>query len=113
MSLVEERTRPAAERVAPVHRELEAGRPDYPATSETKQPRYRRVLIGGAVLVLVLVIAAAIGGVAWWLDARNWVSTDDAFIQVHMVHRSAHRSLAASRTFSSTTTRRSAPASRS
>jgi len=83
MSLVEERTRPAAERVAPVHRELEAGRPDYPATSETKQPRYRRVLIGGAVLVLV--IAAAIGGVAWWLDARNWVSTDDDFIQVHMV----------------------------
>ena len=38
-----------------------------------------------AAAVLTLVIAAAVGGLVWWLDARNWVSTDDAFIQVHMV----------------------------
>src|SRR5690348_15686288 len=83
MSLVEERTRPAAERVSPVQRELEIGRSDHPATPKAKAPRFRRVLVGAAVLMLV--IAAAVGGVLWWLDARNWVSTDDAFIQVHMV----------------------------
>lgn len=33
----------------------------------------------------LLVLVAAIGGVAWWLDARNYVSTDDAFIDAHVV----------------------------
>lgn len=83
MSLVEERTRPASERMAPVLRDLKTGRRDHPATTETKAPRYRRVLIVAAVLALA--IAVSVGGVVWWLDARNWVSTDDAFIQVHMV----------------------------
>ncbi len=36
--------------------------------------------------VLAIVALAAIGGgVAWWLQARQWESTDDAFIDVHMV----------------------------
>jgi membrane fusion protein, multidrug efflux system len=83
MSLVEERTRPAAERVAPVKRELELDRPDHSATIEPQRPRRRQVLIVS--VVLALAIAAAGGGVVWWLDARNWVSTDDAFIQMHMV----------------------------
>jgi membrane fusion protein, multidrug efflux system len=38
-------------------------------------------------LLLVIIIAAALitGGVVWWLQARQWESTDDAFIDVHMV----------------------------
>lgn len=81
MSLVEERNRPAAERVAPVKHEPELDRPDHFATTEPQRPRRRRLLI----VLVALAIAAAVGGVIWWLDARNWVSTDDAFIQVHMV----------------------------
>jgi membrane fusion protein, multidrug efflux system len=39
-------------------------------------------------LLLVLAVGAALvgGGVMWWLGARQWVTTDDAFIDVHMVH---------------------------
>ena len=83
MSLVEERNRPAAERVAPVERELELDHPNHSATIEPQRPRRRRLLIVS--VALALAIAAAIGGVIWWLEARNWVSTDDAFIQVHTV----------------------------
>jgi membrane fusion protein (multidrug efflux system) len=83
MSLVEERTRPAAEQVAPVERELGLDSRDHSATTEPQRPRRRRVLIVS--VVLALAIASAVGGVIWWLHARNWVSTDDAFIQVHMV----------------------------
>jgi membrane fusion protein, multidrug efflux system len=39
-------------------------------------------------LLPMLAVAAALiaGGVWWWLGARQWVTTDDAFIDVHMVH---------------------------
>jgi membrane fusion protein (multidrug efflux system) len=53
-----------------------AGRGD--AGQETGQPRKRRLLpflVFGAVLV-----AAAVGGTFYWLDARHYESTDDAFI---------------------------------
>src|SRR5581483_10983041 len=40
------------------------------------------VKIAIAVVVLVLVAAAII----WWLNARNYESTDDAFIDTHIVH---------------------------
>jgi membrane fusion protein, multidrug efflux system len=38
-------------------------------------------------LVAALVVAAAVlaGGISWWLDARRWETTDDAFIDAHMV----------------------------
>lgn len=38
-------------------------------------------------LALVLLAAAAViaGGVDWWLGARQWETTDDAFIDAHMV----------------------------
>jgi membrane fusion protein, multidrug efflux system len=44
---------------------------------------YRRPLR----LLVVLIVAAAMitGGVLWWLQARQWESTDDAFIDTHMV----------------------------
>jgi membrane fusion protein (multidrug efflux system) len=36
---------------------------------------------------LALAMAAALiaGGVSWWREARQWVTTDDAFIDAHMV----------------------------
>jgi membrane fusion protein (multidrug efflux system) len=48
-----------------------------------KRPWYRRPLVLGAVLVLVAALIA--GGVSWWLEARQWETTDDAFIATHMV----------------------------
>jgi membrane fusion protein (multidrug efflux system) len=36
-------------------------------------------------LALLAAVALAVGATAWWLEARHWVSTDDAFIDAHMV----------------------------
>jgi membrane fusion protein (multidrug efflux system) len=46
-------------------------------------PRKRRRFILGATLAVALV---AIGALLWWLHARNYESTDDAYIDVHIVH---------------------------
>ncbi len=40
--------------------------------------------IGAAAVVLAVVIA----GVVWWLNARHYETTDDAFIDTHIVHLS-------------------------
>ena len=38
-------------------------------------------------LLLVIVVAATVvGGIVWWFQSRHWESTDDAFIDAHMVH---------------------------
>ena len=47
------------------------------------RPWYRRPLVL-AILALVLV-ALVIGAVLWWLSARHWETTDDAFIDAHLV----------------------------
>ena len=39
------------------------------------------LLIGGAVAFVLI----AVGGLLWWLNARNFESTDDAFIDTHIV----------------------------
>jgi membrane fusion protein, multidrug efflux system len=40
---------------------------------------------GFRLFILFLVIAAAVGGgIAWWLQVRDWESTDDAFVDVHV-----------------------------
>jgi membrane fusion protein (multidrug efflux system) len=55
-----------------------------PATpqSPAHKPLNRRVtLVVGAVVVCVL----ALGALIWWLHARNYESTDDAFIDAHVV----------------------------
>jgi membrane fusion protein, multidrug efflux system len=90
MSLLEEdQNAPAeAERQAPQQRLAEARRSERPAPppdAQAAQPqrrRHRRLLIALAVL---LAIGATAGGIQWWLVARNWASTDDAFIDTHMV----------------------------
>jgi membrane fusion protein (multidrug efflux system) len=57
-----------------------AGRDEAP-----KRPgplRNPLVLLGiGVVAVIVL-----IGVIVWWLDARRWQSTDDAYVDGHIVH---------------------------
>ena len=44
--------------------------------------RSRWFKIGAVILVIILLIAALI----WWLIARNYEDTDDAFIDTHIVH---------------------------
>lgn len=69
---------------------IEAESPSVPRQADRRSGgaaagfRLRRFLL---LIVLLLIAAAIIGGiVAWWLEARRWESTDDAFIDVHMVH---------------------------
>jgi membrane fusion protein (multidrug efflux system) len=55
-----------------------------PAPVVARLPRRRRRVLPP--LLLALAGLAAIGvGVAWWLDARDYESTDNAFIDAHMV----------------------------
>ncbi len=93
MSLAEEKPQTQAERQEPAERLIEARRPDgrpapTPSARASARPRWRRRrwLIA---LIAILVIGAIGGGADWWLDARNWVSTDDAFIDTHTVQVSA------------------------
>jgi membrane fusion protein (multidrug efflux system) len=46
-------------------------------------PRRRRRFILIAALVVVVV---AVGALLWWLHARNYEDTDDAYVDVHIVH---------------------------
>jgi membrane fusion protein (multidrug efflux system) len=78
------------ERSAPDVTEKPVFRPQSDTGSQTRRPVraktaawYRRPLL----VLGVLIVAAAMvtGGVMWWLEARQWESTDDAFIDAHMV----------------------------
>ena len=37
-------------------------------------------------LLVIAAVAAVVGGIVWWFQSRHWESTDDAFIDAHMVH---------------------------
>jgi len=57
--------------------------PDGPAAAPPSPRRVnRRVLLIGGALALILVAA----GVGYWLHARRFVSTDDAFIEARIIH---------------------------
>ncbi|HUH85189.1 MAG TPA: HlyD family secretion protein [Stellaceae bacterium] len=73
----------AAERpVRPTPQFEPIGRPP-PAPEPERKSGLRRgfALVLGAILLLALIA----GGTLWWLEARQYESTDDAFIDVHMV----------------------------
>jgi membrane fusion protein (multidrug efflux system) len=64
----------------------EAQSSETPPAAAKKTPedprRKRRFFLGlGIVIVLLLV-----GALLWWLHARNYEGTDDAFIDAHLVH---------------------------
>ena len=83
MSLLDKTALPAAERQAPTQRAALPRQADRPSTVEIARSRRRRLLQVG--LVVAFAAAAGIGGMTWWLEARHYESTDDAFIDVHMV----------------------------
>jgi membrane fusion protein, multidrug efflux system len=78
-------TPPRAERGEPQDRRDQV-RPERPADQPRAllRNRLRRhpYAVAGAVVVVLLVLATA---VAWWLNARNYESTDDAFIDARTV----------------------------
>ena len=53
------------------------------AVERGERSRLRRPLLFGGLALLIIV--AVIGGILWWLHARHYESTDDAFIDGHMV----------------------------
>ena len=61
----------------------EIGRPDHKPETQKKPSPFSNplVLLGiGVVVVIVLV-----SGLLWWLEARRWESTDDAYVDGHIV----------------------------
>ena len=70
---------------------IDANQPVEPRTAgepiNTGGPRKRRIL---PFLILGLIfLAMAAGGLAWWLHARHYASTDDAFIDTNISQVSA------------------------
>src|ERR1700761_6089580 len=56
--------------------------PDKPRVSIGARLRQHPYLAAGAAIALVLLLA---GGVLWWLHARQYESTDDAFIDARSI----------------------------
>lgn len=61
-------------------REVPPQRSEGSSESGRKPRRRLRLLLAG-----LAVLALAVGGTLWWLNARHYESTDDAFIDVHVV----------------------------
>ena len=59
----------------------DAPSPDGPPSKKKGLRDHPLLLIGGAVAFVLI----AVGGLMWWLNARNFESTDDAFIDTHIV----------------------------
>ncbi|NEW94078.1 HlyD family secretion protein [Rhodopseudomonas sp. BR0M22] len=64
-------------------------RRDQDDDQQDSRPGGVKSLIGrhpiAAIAVVVLIVAALGGGIAWWLHARNFETTDDAFIDTRSV----------------------------
>src|ERR1700732_2717192 len=72
---------PVAEQPGRVPRPGQAP-PTRPPVAELRQSRLRRPVV--MALIAIVALAVIIGGLLWWLEARRYESTDDAFIDVHM-----------------------------
>jgi membrane fusion protein (multidrug efflux system) len=78
------------ERLAPDVTDEPVSRPQPEADANAQQPLRQKTTAwyrGPLRLLVVLIVATAViaGGVLWWLEARQWETTDDAFIDAHMV----------------------------
>jgi membrane fusion protein (multidrug efflux system) len=60
------------------------GEPDRPDSKEKKKSPFANPWIKIAIAIVVVLLI--VGGVIWWLIARNYEDTDDAFIDTHIVH---------------------------
>jgi membrane fusion protein (multidrug efflux system) len=83
---------PSSRRRAEEHIMADNRSPDR-ATSDAKSggekagmdPGKRRRFI---LIAVIVVVVLAIGAFLWWLNARNYENTDDAYIDAHIVHLS-------------------------
>ncbi len=50
---------------------------------DPKVRRQKRIVI---IVLIVLALLAALAGLIWWLNARHWEKTDDAFIDTKITH---------------------------
>jgi membrane fusion protein, multidrug efflux system len=76
------RQTPSAEQ--PIRPQRAPGQPSPPPpVAADRKPLLRRPLV--ALPLAMLLAAAVVGLVLWWLEARHWESTDDAFVDAHMV----------------------------
>jgi membrane fusion protein, multidrug efflux system len=57
-------------------------------SGEDAKPRKRRFYqsIWFKIAIVVIVIALIVGVILWWLNARQYEDTDDAFIDTHIIH---------------------------
>jgi membrane fusion protein (multidrug efflux system) len=67
---------------APAKADDKGGKDDKPKEKKKKGLLQRPILL---ISMAVVLIALAVGGLLWWLHARNFESTDDAFIDAHIV----------------------------
>ncbi len=74
---------PVKERSAPARRADQPRTPSRAATAEAAPPRHRRLLQVG--VIVAIAAAVGVGATTWWVEARHYESTDDAFIDAHMV----------------------------
>jgi membrane fusion protein (multidrug efflux system) len=83
MSVLEKE--PAARPTAPPHLddERELSTADNGAATAARRRRSRKPFVLAAVALILLAAAAA--GVIYWLHARNFESTDDAFVEGHVI----------------------------
>ncbi len=57
---------------------------DKGANKEGKPRFYRSLWF--KIFLVVIVIGLVVAGMLWWLDARRYEDTDDAFIDTHIIH---------------------------
>ena len=65
-------------------RDKDRGEDDQADSKEKKKSPFANPWVKIAIAVVVVLLI--VGGVIWWLIARNYEDTDDAFIDTHIVH---------------------------
>jgi membrane fusion protein (multidrug efflux system) len=75
--------RPASDAAPPDRKSIPRDESRDKLKEPAKRASFGRRLLGIAILAIV-VIAAAIAGGLWWLHARNFESTDDAFVDTRI-----------------------------